>query len=73
MTSRSIQAATARQRAQLRDELFQQRQKAAADAAQVEQEARDAVAAKVQHLRRLREAREAGLPLPADLRHFDDA
>jgi hypothetical protein len=59
MTARRIQAEIDRQRAQLRQEVAQQRQQAAIDAAREADEQRDAVTAKVMELRNLRLAREA--------------
>lgn len=64
MTSRRMQAEIDRQRAQMRHEVFQQRQSAAAEVIREEQDRRDEAAAKVLQLRKLRLAREAGLPLP---------
>jgi hypothetical protein len=60
MTSRSIQAELDRQRAQMRQEIFQQRQQAAAEAVREQEDQRDAVTAKMMHLRQLRLAKESG-------------
>lgn len=64
MTTRRVQAEIDRQRAQLRHEVFQQRQLAAAEVIREEQDRRDEATARVVQLRKLRLARDAGLPLP---------
>ncbi len=59
MTARRVQAEIDRQRAQLRQEVTQQRQQAAAEAVREAEDERDAVTARVMELRNLRLARDA--------------